>query len=218
MLDARPDFKQDYRNDWVYANAREYFVLSLLNRRLPGLFESHKAWAEPAGHGAFNPGVVEGWHSGALDKFDIVVKIDGVPCCFVEVSGVNNVIEMDRPELGLTEDDYCVGSWKLNDARKHGILDRTWFAFVILDSKSVRFLYAKYLGTLVSGEYPGLKTAVLRRGEGPSYCLDKRMWKPLRNLLNWIKNRGLAYALAEKVLLEEMEKLSRKDPGRPDPW
>ena len=189
--------KGSYTGEWVLANAREYFVLAILNHYLPRYFSNLRVWAAPVGHGAVNPGLVEGWHRGASDKFDIAVMVEGRPCCYVEVTGVDYEVQLEKPELGLSTDDYCVGSWKLEDARRHRLLDKTWFAFVVMDKKIIRVLYARYLDYLV--EHPAVKKRVLRRGEGPSYCLNrKHYWKPLRELLKWISQKGYAYALLER--------------------
>ena len=230
MLDARPDFKQDYKNDWVYANAREYLVLGILNQQLAKKLEYYKnhpkrprfrdvgsVWAALSGHGAGTPGVVAGWHSGAGDKFDITVYVDGVPAAYIEVTGVEDKSKL-KDNSCVRSSDYCVGSWKLRDAERHGILDKTWFAFAVMERKSIRMLKATRLAYFVDAEYPGLRTCKLRKKEDVSYCLDYRVWRPVSAFINWFYNTAIYQALAEKVLLEEMEKHGSKPRDRPDPW
>lgn len=190
------DLKGRYDSTRVAAVAREYYVLAMLNHHLSRRFQALRVWAEPAGHGALTPTRVEGWHTGPGDKFDIAVMVEGRPCCWVEVTGEDDEAKLERPDLGLTSDDYCVGSWKLRDARKHGILDRTWFAFVLMSKRQIRVIYAKYLDYLVAGEHPAVKERVLNPDEGPSYCLDRRAyWRPFSVLVDWIAKKGYAYAV-----------------------
>ena len=185
--------KQHYDpRDWVLASAREYFILSLLNNKLPRLFKDHLSYAKLTGFGSGIPKLLEGSYEGLNDAFDITIYIDDIPCCFVEVTGVSSARDL-RDDCEVGHNYLCVGSWKLKKAIKHDVLKRTWFVFVMMEQKTARFLYANYLHTLVTGEYPGLKVAVLKRKERVSYCLPRERWLQPQKFFSWIANNGLRY-------------------------
>jgi len=192
--------KQGYASEWPLANARERVVLSLLDNMLAGIGERARRRVERdprapladrllararlearlVGLGAGSSELVEGRYSGLGDAFDIAILVDSRSCCWVEVTGVccEAELEAKESELGWSGKGhmYCVGTWKLEKARKYGVSSRVWYAFVVGDIGKVRFIRASLLDAISRAGPPRALQAVLRRGENESVCVDERNW------------------------------------------
>ncbi len=181
-LDAR-QLKRRYREQWARSNARERFVALALNAFLP------RPWrAELTGLGAGVDDYIPRSYTRPEDAFDITLYYDNTPAVWVEVTGVPSSDDMRRhPECrGL-----CVGVWKLRKAREFRVVERLWFAFVVDESWSVRWLPARLLDLWERGEAPWLQRCRLRGDEREALCADGGRWKRFRHFRQWLLNYGL---------------------------
>jgi len=181
-----PSLKQRYREKWQRSNARERLVLALLEAYLPEPFG-----ARLTGLGAGQDDYIPRGYSNPFDAFDITVYYGSKPCCWVEVTGVESSHDMARHPAckGL-----CVGLWKLRKAREFRVAHRLWFAFVVDENASIRWLSAALLDQWETGEAPWLRRCRLRRDESEALCLDGSYWKRFKSFLNWLVRYGPVYA------------------------
>lgn len=220
---SRVDFKQRYHAEWPIANARERLVLSLVESVLASIREQarrrvERAWergrkpaladelltearleARLVGYGAGSSALLPGRYRGRHDANDIAVIVNGKECCYVEVTGV--CCESDL-EGGPGKKLYCVGTWKLEKARKHGLLRSTWYAFTINETGKTRFIRASLLDAIA--HEPRARFTVLREGEDESICVDERNWIGVRKF-----TKGLRAAVKRFLILQKL-----RGPGR----
>jgi len=167
--------KERYQGKWVRSNKRERLVIEYLNDYLPFGFR-----AELRGLGAGSNARVDGWHSGMLDAFDIVVYYNGVPAAFIDVTGVDSVDIVRQHKCR----GYCVGSWKLGKAKRYNVLEDAWIAFVVDDEPRILWLPLAYLDHLLAS--PHTDVCRLYRDERVVYCLSSRYWRKAARFFHWL--------------------------------
>ena len=177
------ELKRRYMEQWERSNARERFVALALNAYLP------RPWrAELTGLGAGVDDYIPRSYSRPEDAFDITVYYGDRPVAWVEVTGVPSSSDMRRHPAcrGL-----CVGLWKLRKAREFRVVERLWFAFVVDESWSVRWLPAKQLDYWEQGEAPWLQRCRLRRDERTALCTEPHRWRRYRTFQYWLTRYAL---------------------------
>ncbi len=183
-MDAR-ELKRRYMEKWRRSNARERFVVAALNAYLPSPWR-----AELTGLGAGVDDYIPRGYSRPEDAFDITIYYSGEPVAWVEVTGVPSSKDMRlHPCRGL-----CVGSWKLAKAREFNVVERLWFAFVVDENLSIRWLPARLLAQWEEAEAPWLSRCRLRKDENTAVCVDGGYWRKFRSFKQWLLNHGLALA------------------------
>jgi hypothetical protein len=208
-LDFSLKMKERYRGEWSVANARELYVLSLVNLALPVVIERLKSrtgdtkvrvyldkariYAKLTGLGAGTSEFISRSYSGIMEAFDITVLVDDEPCCWVDATGVASVDEL-KPGLG-----YCAATWKLQKAKKYRVLDRTWFAFVINETGTVKFLRAGWLAYQLEAESPRVWLAKLYQDENMIACANPRNWLSREKFIKQLETR-LKQHLIAKIL------------------
>ncbi|MEB3861493.1 MAG: nuclease [Desulfurococcales archaeon] len=205
VLDAR-SLKHRYQPKWSRSNARELIVKAVLDVLLPDGFE-----ARLTGLGAGEDGYIDRTYKGLLEAFDITIYYKNRPAAFVDVTGVPSPRDA-KPKLG-----YCVGSWKIHKAKRHGVDIATWIAFVIDSEPTILWKHIKAF------EKWGIRPERLYGDEREVLCLPRSKWKHYSDFERWLRLYAPSYANYIQALLEmdkEMEKLhSRgKDPASPDPF
>ena len=202
---SRVDYKRRYSNHWIYSNARELYVLSLINLKLHSIIEGVKrrtrsslvrvflektpVRAELVGLGAGSTEYIPEYYHGLRDAFDIAILVGSEPCCWIDPTGV--VFPEDlKPGLG-----YCVGTWKLEKAAKYKVVDRTWFAFVVNDRGTARFIKASWLYNQVQAESPRVTIAKLWEDERPVVCTSPKNWTGKDRFYKQLENTLLRYVI-----------------------
>ena len=173
--------KQRYRDKWRRGNARERIVMAVLDAMLPPGYTPVLV-----GLGAGSDAFIPRSYRGLREAFDIAVLYDevGAPAVLLDVTGVASPRDA-KPGLG-----YCIGTWKLDKARQHGVLDMAWAAFVIDDEPTI--LWAPYKRFLA---YYATK-ARLYRDERPVRCLRRGNWRRFSDFTTWLVVYGPAHAKA----------------------
>ena len=203
VLDAR-SLKHRYQPKWARSNARELIVKAVLDVRLPEGFR-----AELTGLGAGEDEYIERAYNGLLEAFDITIYYRDRPAAFIDVTGVSSPRDA-KPKLG-----YCVGSWKLEKAKRHGVDMATWVAFVIDSEPTILWKHLRAF------EKMSARPERLYGDEREVLCLPRSRWKHYSDFERWLRLYAPTYANYIQALLEmdkEMEKLRRKDPTSPDPF
>lgn len=176
------ELKERYASKWALSNAREKLVLALLEAYLPPGFS-----ARLTGLGAGSRELIPRSYSNLLEAFDITVYYNGSPVAFVDVTGADT-IGMRKSECR----GRCVGEWKLEKARKHGVISRLWIAFVNDDTGSTYWLSMRWLEQ--HSEAPFVSRCRLYSNERFVYCVPPAYWRRLRHFLNWLTTYGRVYA------------------------
>jgi len=208
MLDAYA-LKHRYSGKWLYANAREYYILSLVNLALPAIIKKlmertrlgtlktylakARVEARLTGLGAGSTEYLDRTYSGLEEAFDITVYVDGDPCCWVDATGVELVDDL-KEGLG-----YCAATWKLRKAKKYEVLDRTWFAFVINETGTAKFLRASWLAYHLEAESPRVTTARLREDEREAACTSPRNWLSKDKFLSQLQTALYKFIIKRKL-------------------
>jgi hypothetical protein len=154
--------KAKYASEWPRSNAREAVALAWL--RALGVD------ARPCGHGALEPGEVEGYHTGPWDRFDLYAP--GLRLWF-EVTGTrwrrqDSARRFSRAVLPVLKA-------KVDDAERYGIGERLWFVSVNEVEGEVRFLSC--------AEAKCHPLIAFARGEGEYYGVGWDHWlRPARAL------------------------------------
>lgn len=186
-LDAR-ELKKRYREKWARSNARERFVLAALNAFLP------RPWrAELTGLGAGEDRLIDRTYSGLEEAFDITVYHNGAPVAYVEVTGVESRVDMQRHRC----QGKCVGLWKLAKARRLGAVDRVWVAYVVDEDLSVYWLGMRWLDQ--HAESPQASRCRLYGDERDVLCIPNTYWKRFRHFRNWLVHTALYQTLAARA-------------------
>jgi len=167
-LDAR-SLKKRYMEQWQRSNARERFVKLFLDVYLPSGYE-----AELVGLGAGSAEYISWSYRGLWDAFDILIRYNGRPAAFLDVTGVSSPRDA-KPGIG-----YCVGEWKIGKARRHGILEAAWAAFVLEDEPTILWApLAKFTTNLA-------RKAKLYEDERPVRCLPRNRWLRWTRFRSWL--------------------------------
>ena len=171
------ELKRRYQEHWARSNQRERFVKLFLDVYLPKPFK-----AELVGLGAGSEEYINRSYNGVLEAFDIIIYYNSRPAVFVDVTGLSSPRE-GKPKLG-----YCIGEWKLGKAVKHGVLNNTWFAFVLEDEPTILWAPAQKFQTIYA------KTGKLYGDERPVRCLPRARWLRWARFKAWLVQYAPIYA------------------------
>lgn len=171
------ELKQRYMQQWERGNRRERLVYLLLNTLLPDGFR-----AELTGLGAGENRYIDRSYGSLEEAFDITLYYHGKPCCFLDVTGVKSPRDA-KPNIG-----YCIGEWKIEKAKKYGVIHQTWAVFVIDDELAFLFAPVKKFDTVLA------KKAYLYKDERPVKCLPRARWLRWNRFKQWLIQYGPVYA------------------------
>ncbi len=190
-MTSRPTFfKLRYRDQWPVSNARELYVLGLLNTVFYPRYR-----AVLTGLGAGSSELIPRSYQDLLEAFDILVvdELDR-PVVFIEVTGTR---EYKRLSCQDGESHLkCVGSWKLRKARKYRVLFSVWSVFITPSGRD-RWLHYDWLARNL--EAPYVKTCKLVEDEREVYCTPPDRWVRRESFFNWLRT----YAAVSRSILSK---------------
>ena len=198
---ASVDYKQRYQEKWPLSNAREYYIVYMLNTALWPRYR-----AELVGLGAGSTRWIPGFYHDLRDAFDIVVidNYDDAPVALVEVTGASDFKKLDCQDGEDKRSLRCIGEWKLEKAEKYGIAFSTWAVFV---GPKARDKWQHFDWLRRSREAPFVRKCKIYRDERTALCTPPDYWVRRESFLNWLRN----YARFSKAKLAP---LWRKYPAR----
>jgi len=173
-VSASLDFKAKYARQWGHSNKRERIALDWLDYL--GIE------AVPKGHGTLSPGVLDGYHSGPEDKFDLYAPALGL---WFEITGTDwrKVDSAKRySKAGLKPAVLAVLKAKVDLAEYYGLENWLWFVSVNGIQGEVRFLPCPEVKRFPLTHYAA--------GEGAYYAVPwDYWWPPFRALPSFAKRR-----------------------------
>ena len=179
---SKVDYKQRYQEKWPLSNAREYYIVYMLNTALWPRYR-----AELVGFGAGSSKWIPGAYRDIRDVFDIVVldNFDDQPVALVEVTGAQEYKRLECQEDGERRILRCIGSWKLWKARKHRILFSSWSVFVDARARD-KWQHFEWLDKNLAAPY--VKECKIYNDEKTVYCTPPQYWVRRESFLNWLHN------------------------------